>query len=58
MIVVRKLKEGEPSTMEQIQERVRIYCGWSKEDFYGWSGRGSDLFQGFMTGLWIGCKDK
>lgn len=57
MIVYRKLKEHELSIYEIVQERVRILFNIDKEYFYGQCGRGYDIIEGFLMGLWIGLKD-
>ena len=53
----RKLKgEGELSIPERISERIRLIFGYDKQDFYSQTGHGCLLQDGFMMGLYLGCK--
>ena len=47
-----KLKEGELSSCEQLDEIIRKRLGYSEES-YGLYGH--YLKEAFMMGLWIGC---
>jgi hypothetical protein len=48
--------EGELSIPQQISERIRLICGWDEVDFYSQTGHGCMLEDGFMMGLWLGCR--
>jgi len=65
-VIQRKLKDGELDMRQEIDERIRVLCGESRENFYGnpeageagviqHGGSGLELVRGFMRGLWIGC---
>lgn len=64
MIIKRKLKQGEFSTIEQAYENIRLFCNISEEVFYGSLGAakcsviqseiGRYIIQGFLEGLRIG----
>ena len=57
-VIKVKLKDGDISFSEKIDERIRTICGMDKEDFYGMCGRGADVKLGFLNGLWIGGKSE
>lgn len=64
MVTSIKLKDGELSIPQQVEERIREECGVSKESFYGSSAgakeyffdhgnHGLDLIDGFWAGMWL-----
>lgn len=53
-LLKRKLKDGELSSCEQINELIRRRLEYNEDDFYGMCGRGHELKLAFLTGLWIG----
>jgi hypothetical protein len=44
------------SIPKRVSEKIRLMCGWDEENFYSQTGHGCMLEEGFMKGLWLGCK--
>jgi hypothetical protein len=62
-VIKRTLKEGEFSTIEEVYERIRVFCNVDEETFYGSPGAakhrciqsdyGCYLIRGFLAGMWV-----